>query len=546
MLLRALPRPKRAQFPGLSCCSLSHNALHTCPPRAFPRRPPRSVAAARSAHRESPPSKEPADTAAEYNNKSIHELPFTSPFFNYSSTGAGVESIKPHTEKPTFEEVLKKDTPLHDSGHCSLEDRDGSEVLSEKTQQQEPSIHETLHDPPKSIPPEVAKQLPSAKESQSLGATRWLNRNLDLVQRYIFTAGQTLNDFTGYSAIGALKQSIERQETVLAEWREKVRKYKEQYAQAIASRSASQREVNELLQRKHAWTPPDLERFTELYRSDHANAHSEADAEKKLSEAERSSEEAQNELSKLISARYHEEQIWSDKIRRASTWGTWGLMGINICLFVIVQLAVEPRKRARLVGSFEDVVQKHFDEERVRQQAVLEAALAAGPTTDSTVSAPPSSDSSGWSAEDRKSLERIEHLAEAESEMLQRLTVLFPAVSEPAEIFSHEELSASPFSAANASSLPSSALTWKNLPHRLLGDIIPMVKSRIRRIQGPKASSPPDDGEEEGHGNAIITNRHYELPETVTVRPIEFAGAAGAGAAFGVLLGVLVTLIAKS
>ena len=121
--------------------------------------------------------------------------------------------------------------------------------------------------------------------------------------------------------------------------------------------------MNELLQRKHAWSPEDLERFTALYRSDHANEQAEAAAQENLANAEREAEEAGARLSSCILARYHEEQIWSDKIRRMSTWGTWGLMGVNILLFLVFQVAVEPWRRKRLVKGFEEKVMEALERE---------------------------------------------------------------------------------------------------------------------------------------------------------------------------------------
>lgn len=138
---------------------------------------------------------------------------------------------------------------------------------------------------------------------------------------------------------------------------------REAYSTAISQRSSSQREVNELLQRKHAWSPNDLERFTALYRSDHANEQSESSAQERLAMAERQAEEATAKLSASILARYHEEQIWSDKIRRMSTWGTWGLMGVNVLLFLIFQIGVEPWRRKRLVKGFEDKVMEALERE---------------------------------------------------------------------------------------------------------------------------------------------------------------------------------------
>lgn len=138
---------------------------------------------------------------------------------------------------------------------------------------------------------------------------------------------------------------------------------REAYSTAISQRSSSQRKVNELLQRKHNWSPQDLEQFTALYRSDHANEQAESTAQENLVKMERKAEEAAATLSASILARYHEEQIWSDKIRRMSTWGTWGLMGVNVLLFLVFQIGVEPWRRKRLVKGFEDKVMEALERE---------------------------------------------------------------------------------------------------------------------------------------------------------------------------------------
>ena len=151
----------------------------------------------------------------------------------------------------------------------------------------------------------------------------------------------------------------------LREARAHVRTAKENYTAAINRRSTSQREVNELLQRKHAWSAGDLERFTHLYRNDHANEVAEAETQEAYSRAEREAEEAAAGLNKNILSRYHEEQVWSDKIRRMSTWGTWGLMGVNVLLFLIFQVAVEPWRRRRLVRGFEEKVLEALEREKL-------------------------------------------------------------------------------------------------------------------------------------------------------------------------------------
>jgi len=132
-----------------------------------------------------------------------------------------------------------------------------------------------------------------------------------------------------------------------------------------------------------------LERFTELYRSDHANEQAEFAAQERLAQAERTADEAQAQLGRSILARYHEEQIWSDKIRRASTWGTWGLMGFNVLLFIVVQLGLEPWKRKRLVGGFEEKVREVIQEENMRHTLLqIRSDDVATPDVGGTISDP--------------------------------------------------------------------------------------------------------------------------------------------------------------
>ncbi|KAL8865578.1 MAG: hypothetical protein Q9174_006818, partial [Haloplaca sp. 1 TL-2023] len=188
---------------------------------------------------------------------------------------------------------------------------------------------------------------------------------MDTVQSSILTTlPQHLNHLTGYTGIESLKASVAAQETKLETSRSNLAAARTAYTHAIKQRSASQREVNELLQRKHMWSPSDLERFTELYRSDHANELQESQAHEALTKAEKEAEEAGAKLSEWILKRYHEEQIWSDKIRRMSTWGTWGLMGVNVLLFLVFQIGVEPWRRRRLVKGFEDKVMEALEREK--------------------------------------------------------------------------------------------------------------------------------------------------------------------------------------
>ncbi|PIG87566.1 mitochondrion biogenesis protein (She9) [Aspergillus arachidicola] len=235
-----------------------------------------------------------------------------------------------------------------------------------------------------------SKGLPSYLENRRSQVSKQFTTMMDNLQSNIFVAGQRLNDLTGYSSIEALKKDIHTQEERLRAARLRVREAKDAYAAAINNRSTSQREVNELLQRKHAWSASDLERFTHLYRNDHTNEVAENEAQEALSAAERESEETAAQLNKSILSRYHEEQVWSDKIRRMSTWGTWGLMGVNVLLFLIFQIAVEPWRRKRLVKGFEEKVIEAIEKEKVMHHVEVLAPVNAAQETP----AAPSIDSS--------------------------------------------------------------------------------------------------------------------------------------------------------
>lgn len=135
-----------------------------------------------------------------------------------------------------------------------------------------------------------------------------------------------------------------------------LREARSAYADAVQRRADSQRELNDLLQRRSSWAPRDVERFTALFQDTHAQEQSEALCKAALAESESRVEETQDALVRAILRRYHEEQVWSDKIRRVGTWGTWGLMACNIVLFFVVQVVVEPLKRRRYVETMQDTV----------------------------------------------------------------------------------------------------------------------------------------------------------------------------------------------
>lgn len=126
------------------------------------------------------------------------------------------------------------------------------------------------------------------------------------------------------------------------------------YDQAVANRSSAQREVNLLLERKHSWTDSDVSAFTTLVRTDHASTLAVTTTSTALKECELAVDKAFSDLTSAILQRYHEEQVWSDKIRSVATWANVAGFLFNFFIFVIAIAIVEPWKRKRLVERVEE------------------------------------------------------------------------------------------------------------------------------------------------------------------------------------------------
>ncbi|KAH6673974.1 Mdm33 family-domain-containing protein [Plectosphaerella plurivora] len=204
-------------------------------------------------------------------------------------------------------------------------------------------------------------------------------RLIDTLQARLLTASQTLNDITGYTDIERIKVQNATLETRLQTAHDELRQARTAYKSSTALRASTQREVTTLLARKETWSPLDVERFTELYRRDHTLEQEVAAAAERLNEAESDQQRLSQDLMAGMLRRYHEEQIWSDRIRRASTWGTWGLMGVNVLLFIVLQFFAEPWRRRRLVRA---VVEEEKDVlHSVREElAAVRGALTAAAT----------------------------------------------------------------------------------------------------------------------------------------------------------------------
>jgi sensitive to high expression protein 9 len=114
-----------------------------------------------------------------------------------------------------------------------------------------------------------------------------------------------------------------------------------------------------------------------LIRSEHINDQAIRQAKESVLDAEAALEEARAQLEKRERAQYHEEQIWSDTIRRNSTWVTFGLMGLNIFLLLLSLAILEPWRRRRMVREIKSALVTQLEAQKLAAPVSLVPAVTA-------------------------------------------------------------------------------------------------------------------------------------------------------------------------
>lgn len=328
-----------------------------------------------------PPSKDSAENKADNKETESSSNVIFMPPPPPAQTEAPIESnkeditanaTKPETEtQATSESESSKTTESESSASTSDNAANSSETTSETTTENTTDANNNGTTPGQ-------PELPSRTEAHRARLSARFSTIMDNFQTRLLTATQTLNDLTGYSAIEQIKRQNAELEVAHGAAQTRLRDARHNYKSLTMHRASTQREVTTLLARKDTWNPLDLERFTSLYRLDHELEAQVAQAAQELTEAETEESKLSADLNAGILKRYHEEQIWSDRIRRSSTWGTWGLMGVNVLLFLVLQFVAEPWRRKRLIKGIAENEKGVIDEVRHELGQVRQALEQSG------------------------------------------------------------------------------------------------------------------------------------------------------------------------
>lgn len=299
-------------------------------------------------------------------NKDAKEQPSSNETIHLQPPPSEEKTVVPEQAEPvvqsTTEPVAQQSQP----------EQDTTPTPTEATS--EPLPRPSAADQPLSTPASRSESLPSAFAHRRTEISRRMSHLMDNFLTKATAASQQINTYTGtdFSGIEALRSEIVAQEKQVKLRHAAVNTQKDKHMEAHVKQASSQKEIVSLLERKSSWSPSDLERYMTLVRSEHLDEQAVQKAKEDLAEAERDLEDGRAMLEKLERKQYHEEQIWSDTIRRNSTWVTIGLMGVNIFLLLAQIIFFEPYRRRKIVREMKAAL----DERSMVVPGLVQAAAA--------------------------------------------------------------------------------------------------------------------------------------------------------------------------
>ena len=117
---------------------------------------------------------------------------------------------------------------------------------------------------------------------------------------------------------------------------------------AIQSFENSQLQHTQLLSNRDRWTPSQALEFAKLLEKEVAIRAELEIAKKNVTTLETQQIHAMNTYMNDLRKRYTEEQLWQEKWRVYSTYGTWGLLILNSVVFMISQYVYRLRENHRM------------------------------------------------------------------------------------------------------------------------------------------------------------------------------------------------------
>jgi len=190
--------------------------------------------------------------------------------------------------------------------------------LSSPPRANDATLSATVEDAPSSLPP-------------------WLSRWLHIWDRE-----------SGTHEIIHLKRQVNRASNQFDQQQNKVLRARKTLEQALEQWEGVQAQHTTLLQTRERWTPSHAKEFAGVLEREVEKRGALETAKKDLAEQEAAQLKSLNDYMDQLRRRYQEEQLWQDKWRIYSTYGTWGLIVLNSVVFLAGQLFHRIRENRRL------------------------------------------------------------------------------------------------------------------------------------------------------------------------------------------------------
>jgi hypothetical protein len=165
-----------------------------------------------------------------------------------------------------------------------------------------------------------------------------------------------LSEASGEKEISHLKQQVNDISQEFDGVTQQVSTIREQTVALQSKYEDLQKEHLQLMMRRESWSEVDIQRFADITSSE-VHTKRELDHSRiQLKQCEDLQERTKKEYMDAVRKRYHEEQLWQDKWRVISTYGTWILIGINSIVFIGGQMLHQRREgeRIRILSSLID------------------------------------------------------------------------------------------------------------------------------------------------------------------------------------------------
>lgn len=207
--------------------------------------------------------------------------------------------------------------------------------------------------------------------SSSQGSNKLASSSSDLTStqpKWLDRLYKVWYEESGMREMYQLKEKVDKSSFEFDEKQRHVVEARSELSGALKAWEESQGQHTKLLQARDKWTPDQAQEFASLVQAEVTVRNNLEEAKKNLSKRESQQASAQMEYMNDLRRRYHEEQIWQDKWRVLSTFGTWGLIVLNSIVFLGSQYMTQLRETRRLKD-----IQTLLEESLSKNSSTLEA-----------------------------------------------------------------------------------------------------------------------------------------------------------------------------